>query len=394
MRYSADYVFPVSGEPLRNGYVDMTDDGIVTGLGLLEDNDNDAIRLKGFLVPGFVNSHCHLELSHLKGMFKQATGMDGFIRQINDMRLNVDCQGRMRAMTDEMDSLYRQGVSAMADVSNCDESFDLKAGSPLYTRTFLEVFGTEPVDALQIIANVLTLQKIARDKGIDAAPSPHSCYTMSPLLNRMAASEGLKSGYISYHSQESNEEEEMIKYGSGPLADDYHERKVCTPPVTGTSALIYFIENLKLACEFPVEGNILLVHNVTTDQESIDAAMAAFKNVFWVLCPLSNLFIHRVLPDVGLLRKNKLNLCLGTDSLSSNTVLSMVEEMKCIQDNFPEVGFDEMLRWTTLNGADAIGKGHIYGSFENGKRPGLVNIEDVDINNVKLTCSSLSNRII
>lgn len=397
MIFGADIVFPVNGRAVRNGYVECSEQGEIISVGSTADGKFPAGKIKmykGAIVPGFVNGHCHLELSHLKGAFKQATGMDGFIKQINQMRLSVDYVGRMKAMTEEFERLYAQGVSAMADISNCDESFGIKAASKLYTRTYLEVFGTEPEDAPAIMKDVIALQNKACGYGLDAAPTPHSCYTMSPELNRMAAAEGLKTGYISYHSQESQQEDDMIKYGTGELADDYHERGTSTPPVTGRSALIYFADNLQKLIKAPVDGNVILVHNVSTDQESIDYASAAFKHLYWAICPLSNIFIHRKLPPIDLLRSNKLKICLGTDSLSSNLVLNIVDEMKCIREHFPDIELDEMLTWACLNGAEAIGKSEVFGSFDVGKSPGIVLIENMNLDTVRLTPDSKSTRLI
>ena len=393
MIYNADWVIPVTGTPIRNGYVEIAEDGTIVSVSDAVSCPVEAVKLNGILAPGFTNCHCHIELSHLKGLFKQGTGMDGFIQQINALRTSIDRPGRLDAIDKEMESLYNQGVSAMADISNCDESFAAKASSKIYTRTFLEVFGTEPEDATAIVANAIELQKKASEYGLDAAPTPHSCYTMSPLLNRLSAAEGLKSGYISYHSQESDQENDMIRYGKGELFDDYHARGCSMPPVMGISSLEYFIRNLSEAVEMPVEGNVILVHNVDTDQVSIDAALKAFKHPYWALCPLSNIFIHRQLPPIGLLRQNGLKICIGTDSLSSNTQLSMIAEMKCIQDNFPDIPLEEIVKWATLNGAEAVGKNELLGSFIPGKKPGVVLIENVDIENLKLTDTSFSRRL-
>lgn len=402
MIFASDILFPVSAPPVRDAYLECDGQGTIVRYGSLSDLEPEmaasAIRVEGFLVPGFTNAHCHIELSHMKGLFREATGMDGFIRQINELRLTVDRQGRLAAMREAFEGLAAQGVRAMGDISNCDESFEMKAealaSGKIFTRTFLEVFGTEPEDAVTIMEEAEALRRKAASLGLDAAPTPHSCYTMSPLLNRMAAAAALESGYISYHSQESPEEEEMLRYGSGALAEDYRQRGTTQLPVTGTSALIYFLDNLRKAVAFPVEGNLLLVHNTVTDQESIDAALRSLKSPYWVICPLSNWFIHRMLPPLDLMRGNGLRICLGTDSLSSNHQLSMVAEMLCIQENFPDIPFGEILLWATLNGAMAIGCDAVCGSFDAGKQPGVVHIGNVDTSAMRLTRDSFSKRLV
>ncbi len=393
-KIAANYVFPIVGKPIRNGYVVFNDNNEVVEVGQLDGECQDTEFYNGILCPGFTNAHNHVELSHLVGAFEQATGMSGFINQINALRNTVDKEGRIKALEGQMEKMYREGVSAMADISNCSESFACKAKSPMYTRTFLELFGSEPKDAEDVLNGGKELAKVACEYGIDAAITPHSCYTMSPDLLAMAAQEGLKSGYLSYHSQESDEEEELIVSGTGALADNYKGRGLSTPPVTGKPALVYFIDRLLSFSKSPVEGNVLLVHNVAINQESIDYAKEHLANPFFAICPLSNIFIHRALPPLDLMRKNGLKICLGTDSLSSNTVLSIAKEIVCLHENFPHIQLEEILEWACLNGAVMLGKDNVYGSFEAGKKPGAVLIENIDWDNFRLTDKSITRRII
>ncbi len=393
-KIAANYVFPVVGEPIRNGYVKFNENNEVVEVGQLDGECADTEFFNGILCPGFTNAHNHVELSHLVGVFEQATGMSGFINQINALRNTVDKEGRVKALEFQMEKMYREGVSAMADISNCSESFPCKSKSPMYTRTFLELFGSEPKDANDVLESGKSLAEVAKEYGIDAAITPHSCYTMSPQLLAMAAQEGLKSGYLSYHSQESDEEEELIKSGTGALAENYKGRGLSTPPVTGKPALVYFIDRLLSFSKSPVEGNILLVHNVAIDQESIDYAKKHLVSPYFAICPLSNIFIHRALPPLDIMRENGLKICLGTDSLSSNTVLSIASEIVCLQKNFPHIGLAEILEWACLNGAKMLGKDSVLGSFEVGKQPGAVLIENIDWDNFKLTESSVTRRII
>lgn len=398
----AKYLFTGRGLIINNALLEYDEkSGQIISVDVAKQSDlTDYKFYDSAVVPGFVNAHCHVELSHLVDLFKQGTGMDGFIQQINSLRETVDAQGRIKALEEGMETLYNQGVSAMGDISNCSESFDCKSKSKIFTRTFLEVFGTEEVDAPGVIESVLELQKEALKYGINAAPTPHSCYTSHPKLIQMAAAEGLKSGYISYHSQESSQEEDMIRYGKGELSDDYNQRGCSVPKLNPDGALCYFLEILKPLVNIEsgmIEENVILVHNVTTDQASIDAAKRVLKNSYWVTCPMSNIFIHRELPNLPLLAENDLNICIGTDSLSSNTHFSIVDEMKTIQNAFPQISMAQMIKWATINGAKAIGCDSQYGTIEVGKAPGLVFIDGVvedQTGELRLTEQSKSVRII
>ena len=395
-KLAANYLITLDANApvLKRGYVLLNSNDEVVEVGELTEECEDTEFYSGILCPGFVNAHCHVELSHLVGMFEQATGMSGFINQINAMRENVGKEGRIKALEAQMDKMYREGVSAMADISTCSESFECKSKSPMYTRTFLELFGSEPKDAQDVLESGKSLAQVAKEYGIDAAITPHSCYTMSPQLLAMAAQEGLKSGFLSYHSQESHEEEELIRTGTGALAENYKGRGLSTPPVTGKPALTYFIDRLLSFSKSPVEGNVLLVHNVAIDQESIDYAKEHLANPYFAICPLSNIFIHRALPPLNLMRENNLKICLGTDSLSSNTILSIVKEIECIHKNFPQIPLVEILKWACSNGAQMLGKQDVLGSFEPGKKPGVVLLENIDWENFKLTEKSTARRLV
>ena len=393
-RIAASFVYTLDAkEPIRNGYVEYDDDGTVTGVGPCGDISSEECFHDGALVPGFVNAHCHVELSHLHGKFRKGTGMAGFIDQINELRDWAGRDVKSSLVREWMDKMWADGVSAMADISNDDSSFEVKAAHPMYTRTFLEVFGSEPHMCEGVMSDVTALNEHADRAGIDAAPTPHSCYTMSPQLLSASAAAGLEKGWLSYHSQESQEEEDLLISGSGAMYENRKRSGMSTPPVTGESSLKYFLDRLAAAKPAPYDEHILLVHNVCLGQSDIDSAKKVMNNVYWAICPLSNIFIHNALPPVPLMRENRLDIMVGTDSLSSNDDLDMVKELYCLHENFPEVPMDELLRWASLNGARFLSKADVLGTLTPGKKPGIVLIERLDKDG-NLTSESRSRRII
>ena len=391
-RIAAKYLYTLTSyEPVLNGFVELEDDGTVVRTGVCADPSQEPVFLDGALAPGFVNAHCHIELSSMKGLFRKGTGMAGFIDQINALRDTKTREEKVRDLTEAMDNLWAQGVVAMADISNGSDSFAVKARHPMYTRTFLEVFGTEPEDCGAVMEGVLKLKEVADSFGIDAAPTPHACYTMSPELVTAVSVEGLKSGFLSFHSEETEEEEEMLKTGSGKMWENRVRAGMSVPPVTGKSSLLYFIDRLLAGHPAPFEENILLVHECCMDQEGIDAAKAVMNHPFVAVCPLSNLFIHNALPPIDLMRRNALKICVGTDSLSSNDDLNIVDELYCLQRNFPEVPLGELLTWASRNGAEFLRKPE-FGTLEAGRRPGLVFIDNLAADG-RLTAASKSRRL-
>jgi len=90
------------------------------------------------------------------------------------------------------------------------------------------------------------------------------------------------------------------------------------------------------------------------------------------------------------MRAAGLRICVGTDSLSSNDLLSPVAELYCLQQHFPEVPLGELLTWASRNGADFLGRASL-GTLEAGKKPGLVLIDHLE--DGRLTAASRSRRI-
>lgn len=391
-RVAASFVYTLDSDaPIRNGFVEYdAEDGRILAVG--ECGPDEEVR-QGAVIPGFVNSHCHIELSHLHGKFRKGTGMAGFIDQINALRDWAGADVKARLTQEWMDKMWKDGVSAMSDISNDDSSFKVKSSHKIYTRTFLEVFGSEPEMCDGVMSDVTKLKETADAEGIDAAPTPHSCYTMSPQLLSASAAAGLESGYLSYHSQESQEEEDLLISGSGAMYENRKRSGMSTPPVTGESSLKYFIDRLAAAKPAPYDEHILLVHNVCLKQGDIDAAKRVMNNVYWAVCPLSNIFIHNALPPIPLMRENGLAITVGTDSLSSNDDLDMVKELVCIKQNFAEVPMNEILVWACLNGARFLSKEDTLGSIAPGKTPGIVFVSNVDEDG-SFTSDSRSERLV
>ena len=130
--------------------------------------------------------------------------------------------------------------------------------------------------------------------------------------------------------------------------------------------------------------NIILVHNTFTKQEDIDYIKLqthpdSYRDklqTFICLCVNANKFIEDAVPPIEMFRKNNCSIVLGTDSLASNWSLSIFEEIKTIQKNFPSIPLEEILKWATSNGAKALKLDHELGSIEKGKKPGIVNITE------------------
>jgi cytosine/adenosine deaminase-related metal-dependent hydrolase len=145
--------------------------------------------------------------------------------------------------------------------------------------------------------------------------------------------------------------------------------------------------------EITQNGNLILVHNTFASREAI-SSIRQRGNLFWCLCPNSNLYIEDSLPPLDLFIREGCDLVIGTDSFASNDHLSILEELKTLQFHFPQITIEEMTRWATVNGARALGEENNYGKLEPGKKPGLLLLENVDLINMKLLPESTVTRLI
>ncbi len=184
-------------------------------------------------------------------------------------------------------------------------------------------------------------------------------------------------------NQETHSENELYKNKSGDLLRLYDDLGIdisffeATGKTSFQSWLPYFTHHQK----------IISVHNTHSSQRDIDAS----RGVTFCICINANLYIENALPPLPLLIKNQCPIVIGTDSYASNTQLNMVEEMKTIQQHFKDIDTCTLLQWATRNGADALGISENFGSFEPGKTPGIVLLENMNTN---FTATSTGKRLL
>ncbi|MFW5773075.1 MAG: amidohydrolase family protein [Tangfeifania sp.] len=387
-KISATYIFPGNKPPLKNGILVCENDGKILDLidtgGQLEEKAG-LEYYSGILVPGFVNTHCHLELSHLKGKIPGKTGLGEFIGAINQLR---NQEGEMEAETAIKKAdrqLFAEGVVAVGDVSNSVLSLEIKRQSKLHYHTFVEAFGFHPTRADRAFDFACFSEKMFHENQLAASVVPHSAYSVSaPLFKRITNKAVAQKSLLSIHNQESEAEQQFFRDGTGPIA--YHLQNNLKLDISHWKPTIK--NSLSVALDYlPADNQLLLVHNIFTTETDIEKlkSLRNPENTFLVLCPNSNLYIENQLPDVTLFRNHKLNICLGTDSLASNQKLSVLQEMITIQQHFPEFSLEELLKWATFNGARALQTESRSGSFETGKTPGVNLITGADLKNLKLT---------
>jgi len=140
---------------------------------------------------------------------------------------------------------------------------------------------------------------------------------------------------------------------------------------------------------------IILVHNTFSREDDIKFATSNqswSEKIFFCFCVNANQYIENTMPPVELFRKHNCKIVLGTDSLASNHSLSILDEMKTISEHFPDIPFEELLQWSTINGAKALEIDKVAGSFTQGNIPGVILIENTE--GMKLVKQSSVRRIL
>jgi aminodeoxyfutalosine deaminase len=381
-KISADYIFPISQPPIYKGIILLNNENIVIDVidpYKINYEIQDVERYCGFICSGFINTHCHLELSYLKDKIQKEKGLHEFILAIEQLK-NEDSNIIEEALFLADTEMLNNGIKAVGDISNNNYSFLTKKNSQIVYHTFIEVFGSHPKNAALIFNNALKLAKeYFNDKAISIVP--HSPYSVSKELFDKIKTHALENNsLLCMHNQENEDENVYFRSKEGMI-----EKRMQVFGIENNSFKSTGSNSLPSVAEYlPSENTILLVHNTVSNADDIAFAVDYFKNPWWCFCPNSNLFIENILPDFQIFLKNNNNITIGTDSLASNTSLSILEELKTIHFNMPSIELNTLLKWGTFNGAAFLNLGKYLGSIEKGKNPGINLIENVDLLNIKL----------
>ena len=327
---------------------------------------------EGIIAPGFVNAHCHLELSHLFSQIESKTGLIEFLKQVITKRNNFNKKEQEDAAIEADFKMWESGIVAVGDISNIDTTFKTKTSSKIYYHTFIELIGLNPLHSETIFEKGLSLLKQLENYNLIGSLAAHAPFSSSKLLiNKIANYNSLNNLVFSIHNQESEEETKFFAGRPSDINDlfDYLNIDInwFTPPKT--SSLLSYLDVIP-------NKKSLLVHNTFCKEEDIIASKHKFIN--WCFCPGANLFIENTLPNYDLFLNHNQNWCIGTDSLASNQKLDMCFEASILLAKSPSISIESILKALTYNGAKALGIEDKFGKLIIGKNTGLNLIQHND----------------
>ena len=329
--YCARWILPIASSPIEDGAV-AVDGSSIVGVGsrdkliarfsqpLIQDFGEAAI------LPGFVNTHSHLELTAMRNYLEHEEG--DFFAWLRKLTV-----ARLERMTP--DDLYvsaawgaveaaRAGITCMGDASDSASS-SMRAISDVGLRgiVYQEAFGPDPARARE---NFEILQeKVARLKEYETelvrvGVSPHAPYTVSApqleLITEFAIKENLP---VMMHAAESRAEELFMLEGRGAFAEGLARRAI-EWRAPGISTIQY------LARHGVLRSQPLLAHCIHVDEADIETIKDTDARV--AHCPKSNAkFGHGRAPFARFIEQG-IKVGFGSDSVASNNTCDLLEEAR------------------------------------------------------------------
>jgi len=377
MRYiTANQIFSGQSFLPSNTVIVLNDQNVIIDLVEKKQVDIGCIEhYNGIISPGFINTHCHLELSHLINKISPKTGIVNFALDVVKKRHDTDLELQLEAIDNSDKQMYEQGIVAVGDISNTTMSLPTKKKSEIYYHTFLELIGLNPEKADSIYEQGLDLGGKFADSNLPHSLSAHAPYTVSKeLIARITNSCHQEKKPTSIHNQESVSENNFFIFKRGDILKLYADLNI---------SIDFFSQTNKTSLQsilnvLNTDINTLLVHNTFTKAQDIEMANQIHRHLFWCLCPNANLYIENTLPNIELLLETNCNLTLGTDSLASNSNLSIIDEINTIKKHYPAIAIETLLQMGTYNGAKFLGIENTFGSIKINTACGLNLITKVD----------------
>jgi cytosine/adenosine deaminase-related metal-dependent hydrolase len=391
-KFKADHLFNGREMAEPGSVLVTTADGLVQAILPEAEAGEDIVRFRGILSPGFINCHCHLELSHLRGLLPERTGLVDFLLAVMRQR-NVSGQEDLHeCMAAAEEAMLQSGIVAVGDICNTVDSIDRKKAGRLHYHNFIETAGFADASAAErFAASRRVFEAFAEIYPLPIETNsivPHAPYSVSSRLFGLIA-DFPGNHLLSIHNQEAEAENDFYQNGQGDLIRLYAGlgQDISSFIPTGKRSLASYLGH------FYRNQTLLLVHNLATGEEDLDfVGEYQGAGLYFCLCPNANRYIDGRLPDVDALVRHGCRIVLGTDSLASNRQLSILEELKTLQEHFPHLATSSLLQWATANGAEALQLGATLGSFAPGRRPGVLLIENTE--GSQLTAASRVQRLL
>lgn len=375
--HKAIHILPISSPPIYDGIV-VLENGTIIDVGPSEfilqtynpvqEHSLLVDHGEGVILPCLVNAHTHLELSCLSGKVSPKADFFSWIKELIQARQRCSQEEVEKGILSSIKELLKEGTGLVGDVSNTGSSILPLRKSNLIGRVFIEAIGfchQKERENQKFIESIVAHTPF-EEKDITLSLAAHAPYTVSSRYFQILHNSFMyKDNPFSIHLAESPEEAIFLSQGSEKITSLLMERDAWDPdwvPPRKTPVAYLFQQGI-------LGSRTICVHVVQVSDEDIDILMRTKSHV--CLCPRSNHNLGVGLAPVEKFLQKGIPVCLGTDSLNSNTDLSMWQEMMYLKKIVPSIFSAQILKMATLSGAMALGKTD-FGSIEVGKHTPLL----------------------
>lgn len=376
-KYRASWVVPISGPPIRDGWV-VADRGRVVAVGERHAPHPEARETRDLgdvaLMPGLVNAHTHLELSYLRGAVAPArefvTWVRGLLRARRSPR-EAAAPDIVAAIDCGIEESLANGSALVGDISNTLVSFESLTRSPLAAVVFYELLRfREPEPERFVEEACRSIDLLPATDRVRAGLAPHAPYSVAPAVLRSLRRAIDRRPFLrsSVHLAESAAEVQFMAHGDGPWRGVLEELGAFDPGwvAPGVSPVQYLHENGFL------DRRVLAVHGV--QMSDADLARLAGIGATLVACPRSNHYTGAGTPPIDRFYAAGVPVAVGTDSLASTPDLSVFAELAEMRRLAPSMPASTLLDSATRQGARALGFESEFGTIERGKRARLLTV--------------------
>ncbi len=373
--YRARWIVPVDSPAIPGGVVTVRN-GRIIAVG--QTAAGSPVRDLGdvALLPGLINAHTHLEFSLLERPLGQpgmgfAIWIAGVVehRKQQIQQLMVETDGfqrfRRRSALAGLAESHASGVVAIGDIATPGWPRECFPASELNATIFLELLGLDASKHDHLMSMARSFVQDVQDTAGDVRPglSPHAPYTASPqLVTSVCQLSATERFPVAMHLAESRDELEMLATKRGRMVEVLDGIGAWHPDVLpAVSAPRDYLQRLATA------HRALVVHGNYLTPDEIQFLGQHRERMSVIYCPRTHAFFgHERYPLLEMLTAG-VRIAVGTDSRASNPDLKLLEELKLVAHQHPDVPPEQVLRMGTLSGAEALGIDHDYGSIMPGK---------------------------
>lgn len=363
---AADWILPVAGPPIRDGVLRIRGGRVeaVGPRGQVAPAARHEELGPAAVLPGFVNAHCHLELSTLRGKLPRHRPMTQWLFALMQRALRGQIDYEAGAALGAAE-LIRHGCTTVGDISHDNGVWPVLEPLPLRKVCFAEVTGIGPRRAGALERLEQSLIAVRPGERLRFGVSPHAPYSTAEEVYVRAIDFAHQRGLpVATHLAETEQERIFLRDGAGKFFDFLAHLGLIDLSVTVHHATpLQFAQRVGLL-DPQMDPPALLVHAHAIGEKDLDLLADSRASVAY--CPRSTAFFGRSGHRYAEMLARGVNVAVGTDSLASNASLDMLAELRAIRAD-GQVDADTILRMGTLNGAAALGMADEVGSLEPGR---------------------------